>query len=887
MADPAPRPRFSLVTAVYDVARYLDEFLGSILAQDFDLSRVEVIAVDDGSTDSSLEVLQAWQRRHPGLVTVVTKPNGGPASARNAGLQLVRGEWVSFPDPDDLLDPGFLTAVETYLRKRPRTVMVATRRMVFSDRTGAPVRHSRDNRFPPGTNRLRNLDVDAGYFHGHAASSFFDVDLLRQEDLLFDERIRPTFEDGHFCTSYLLRAAEPAVGFVSDAEYRYRHRDDGSSVLDRSWSDPRRFVDVLEHGLLDVLQDAQRRRGGRVPSWVQGMVLYELSWYFRHNERIAAASAAHGEVLERFHELLARVCALLDETGVSTYSATRLDPLWRDILLHGYRDESWHTPFAVVDKLDASQRLTRVSYRFTGPLPDETFVVYGRTVEPVHQKIRDVRFFGRTLLQERIVWLPLGATRVLLDGAELDLRTAEPDSPRHLLSAYQIEKALDPAQPAGTRPALTRGERAVQRLARTPAVRRRFRDSWVLIDRIINADDSAEHLFRYLRQDRPSVNAWFVVERDTDDYRRIRRYAGHRVLAHGSLRWKLAMLNCRNLISSHIDEVIFRPEAVQRLADPADPSWRVVFLQHGVMKDDLSAWLNRKKIDVFVTSTRAEYESVVADHTAYRYTTRETKLTGLPRFDRILEAGNRVAPEQRDLLLVAPTWRGWLSKLAGARGGVGQFEVDPDEFAASDYARQWSALLNSPELRALAERHGLTVALLLHPNLQGTASLDVAPHVRQLGFVGENIAEHFARARVLVTDYSSMFFNAAYIERPVVYFQFDRDRVRSGEHLGRPGYFDYETDGFGPVTLDVDQAVEAVVAAVENGPAPAQPYLDRIHEAFPVRDGRCCERVADAISESLTEAAGPSRPLHQRVRRVVARRSRAAARRVILARSRT
>ena len=60
MADPAPRPRFSLVTAVYDVARYLDEFLGSILAQDFDLGRVEVIAVDDGSTDSSPDILREY-----------------------------------------------------------------------------------------------------------------------------------------------------------------------------------------------------------------------------------------------------------------------------------------------------------------------------------------------------------------------------------------------------------------------------------------------------------------------------------------------------------------------------------------------------------------------------------------------------------------------------------------------------------------------------------------------------------------------------------------------------------------------------------------------------------------------------------------------------------
>ena len=52
----------------------------------------------------------------------------------------------------------------------------------------------------------------------------------------------------------------------------------------------------------------------------------------------------------------------------------------------------------------------------------------------------------------------------------------------------------------------------ISRLARTRAVRRYFGDAWVLMDRIINADDSAEHLFRYLRKHRRGVNAWFVVD---------------------------------------------------------------------------------------------------------------------------------------------------------------------------------------------------------------------------------------------------------------------------------------------------------------------------------------------------------------------------------------
>jgi glycosyltransferase involved in cell wall biosynthesis/CDP-glycerol glycerophosphotransferase (TagB/SpsB family) len=876
----ARAPRFSIVSAVYNVARYLGEFIESIEAQTFLLDQVEVIIVNDGSTDESLEIVEAWQRRRPELVTVISKPNGGQASARNAAFEHLRGEWVTFADPDDVLSTNYLAEVDAFLRKRPTTVLAATHRVVFSDTTRAESRHPLHVHFVKGVNRFRNLDYDSGHFHGHASGSFFRVDLLRRAEIRFDERLRTAFEDGHFCNIYLLHTPDPLVGYLSSAVYNYRKRDDGTSTLDRSWTDPGRFTDVFEFGFLDLLR-AGVQRSGRAPTWLQGMVLYELYWYFRTNDRFAAPTAAYGPTLVRFHELFDQVCDLLDEMGIDSYYATRYKPEWREILLHGRKNEPWHTDYAIVDQLDIEQKLMRVSYHFTGELPDETFVVYSSRAQPVHQKIRDVRFFDRTMLYERIVWLPFGTLRVVLDGRDLDVRTIEPERINHRLNGVRIQQALDPASaPAiveAPRRKLSHAAKLLVRLSSTAVVRRYFRDAWVLIDRIFNADDSAEHLFDYLRKNRPEVNAWFVLERGTADYRRLQGAAGRRVIPHGSLRWKLLMLNCQHLVSSHIDDVIVKLPEITKLIDP---KWRFTFLQHGVIKDDLSTWLNRKNIGLFVTSTPAEFESIAGDHTAYRYTSREAKLTGLPRFDRILEEGNRFPPENRDLILIAPTWRQWLTS---ADRVTGRHSVDPAAFASSEYATMWTSFINSPDLRELAEHTGLTVALLLHPNLQDTATLDTPPHVRRLQFEGQNIQELFARARVLVTDYSSMFFNAAYIERPVVYFQFDRQRVLGGWHVGRSGYFDYERDGFGSVTLTVDDAVAATVKAIENGPAPEPVYLERINATFPNRDGRCSERVADAIAESTLANGATRRPSPKRrsVKHRVKSRARQLARRIV------
>jgi glycosyltransferase involved in cell wall biosynthesis len=850
--------RFSVVVAAYNVSPYLGDFMASIEAQTFPRERLQVIVVDDGSTDDTLDVLRAWESRLPELVTVVSKQNGGPASARNAGLPHVRGEWVTFTDPDDALDPGYFDEVQAFLAKRPNVMMVATNRAPFSGPTGLALDNPLSRHFVKGANRVRDLNIDSGHFHGHAASSFFRTEELQRQELRFDERLRATFEDGHFCCVYLLRVPKPSVAYLPDAIYHYRKRGDGTSQLDRSWADPGRFTDVPEHGYLSLLREGAERFG-RPPTWLQGMVIYELSWFLKMNERLTAPTAAYGEIVDRFHELMAQICALLDGPGLDAYNATNLLAHRREVLQHGYRDEAWHTSYAVVDKVDTDQNLIRVVYRYQGERPEETFAVYSRAVEPVHQKVREIRFFDRTVLYERIVWLPLGTVRVALNGQSLEMRTSDPRPPHYRLTTAALRKGQPQVVDDVPRPPqreLSAKQRAVVRLSRTKLVQWYYRDAWVLIDRVFNADDSAEHLFRHLRATRPNLNAWFVIQRGTPDHQRLVRDGyRRRIVPHGSLRWTLLMLNCARLISSHGDDAVIRPRAIR---DLADPGWRTVFLQHGIIKDDLSTWLNRKDLDIFVASTQAEFDSIVGDDTTYRYTTKEVKLTGLPRFDRVLEEGERFPPDRRDLILIAPTWRQWLSESEPVV--TGRHSVRSDNFAASQYAREWTAAINSPELKELAERTGLTVALLLHPNLLGEARLETLPHVRQLSFEGHNVQEYFARARVLVTDYSSMFFNAAYIERPIVYFQFDRDLINAGWHTGRHGYFDYERDGFGPVALTVEETLAAIRKTVENGPEPEQVYLDRIRTTFPERDGRCSERVAEAVLASMGPGFRGTRP---------------------------
>lgn len=98
-------PKISVIVPVYNTARYLARCLDSIAAQTF--TDWECICVDDGSTDESGAMLDAYARRDARF-RVIHQENGGVSRARNAGLDAARGEWIAFVDSDDWVEPEML-----------------------------------------------------------------------------------------------------------------------------------------------------------------------------------------------------------------------------------------------------------------------------------------------------------------------------------------------------------------------------------------------------------------------------------------------------------------------------------------------------------------------------------------------------------------------------------------------------------------------------------------------------------------------------------------------------------------------------------------------------------------------------------------------------------
>ncbi|WP_404351018.1 bifunctional glycosyltransferase family 2 protein/CDP-glycerol:glycerophosphate glycerophosphotransferase [Phycicoccus jejuensis] len=879
------RRPFGAVVAVYGVEKYVQAFLDSLEQQTVPLEDIDLVFVDDESPDASGAIIQQWIDTRAPHARLFRQPNGGPASARNLGLRHVDADWVHFPDPDDMLDPEFYASVRPWVTgRRGRAVdLVSTPQIFLSDRTGElSDTHALRRKFRGGS-QLVNLERHPEYIHLQSGSALYRLDRIREHGLEFPTDVRPNFEDAFFTALYLGLREAPTLAVVREARYLYRRRDDGSSLIQSSWRNPDKYLLLPRVGYLR-LAERLAYESGELPLWAQTLLLYDLLFYFREDAR------TYGQTgwldTETAQEFLRTVAAILQHVADETIESFALVPTSRELrlaLVMGLRG-SYSTSDVALSFLDRKRELVRVTYYFAGERPVEEFRVRGRVVSPRHAKDRAVQFFGQTLISQRIVWLPANGTiRMTLDGRPVPLDIGQSPDPVYTARPVVYWRKLansrppEPSPTASPRPAprtggprrralrrakasarlglqtverygksvegwahelrlemsptrrQERADRLAVRIARTKRVRTRYEDAWILMDRDVQAGDNAEHLYRWLMHNTPATNSWFVLRRDSSDWDRLRQ-EGFRLVAHGSREHVLLAQNATKLISSHLDWYVLQPfqrEALRR------GGWRLVWLQHGVTKDDLSRWVNPKPITLMISATTAEQDSFVADGTPYEYTTREVKLTGFPRHDRLGELGTR---SEKRRLLVCPTWR--------------RFLVRPDstpeerlaEFKQSDYVRAWEGLLNDDELRAVCEENGLTLTFMPHPNMAGFLSEFAVPdHCEVRAYASTDIQEMMAGSALLVTDYSSLAFDMAYLDAATVYFQFDAEEFFSGVHPYRRGYWSYEDDGFGPVTQTTAETTDAVVALLRDGVPPG--YVERMQATMALRDGQACARV--------------------------------------------
>jgi CDP-glycerol glycerophosphotransferase len=362
---------------------------------------------------------------------------------------------------------------------------------------------------------------------------------------------------------------------------------------------------------------------------------------------------------------------------------------------------------------------------------------------------------------------------------------------------------------------------------------------WLICERRDEGRDNGFHLFRHVRTHHPSVHAYYAITPTAADRDRVAPLG--QIIDWGSFRHYLYWCLAECLISSQPGKCAPAPNWCWRAAKAGLVSHVSVYLGHGVTAINVADYRHRSQArhDLVVATAPRERDYF---QTALQHDEEAVQLLGFCRFDALHEPC-----EVRRQVLLMPTWRRWFHGLIDKLGKGAAIAA----FRESEYFGALNALLTSQRLHAALEETDHHLVFYPHYGAQDYLAAFDRPHDRV------NIADrhHYdvqqllKESRILVTDFSSVSFDFAYMGKPVVYFLPDEKRYFA-EHFER-GYFDFDKDGFGPVTRDAGATVAAVEELLRGDGGQSAAYRERMERFFPLRDNRNCARTMAAVQDLM------------------------------------
>ena len=885
---------FSVVIAVYNTEAYLAEAVESVLSQTVPAQMTEIILVNDGSTDRSDEICQMYASRYPDRIKYIRQENQGVSAARNAGIEASEGDYLSFLDSDDRLENNVLQKVLDFYKKyKDKTDVVSIPLKYFEGRSGGHVLNEKYH-----STSLIDLEDNITAIQMHCSSAFIRRTAIGK--LRFEKGIRYG-EDALFVNQILLK--KRTLGVISDTTYWYRYREAGDSAIQKASKSLDYFLTSLKQvplRLIDICKEA----GITCPRFMQYMIAYDIHWRIQRTppaflkvlgeedavEEVFRKIAVHIDddiilrhmflswrdkeyllYLKTGHQTSRYLHLVTDSkrhTVFSLYSNYIIGQMEnRSVYLQSIRCEktgvklagTWASDFPLDDltlwiKVKKGREVDSVSYYETTLIDTEISDNYGwghYLSRPLCFEINVPGIGDGTELsfeirfREMRICVPLSFGRLYsyMNTPESYTLTDEYFYLKNHDGALEFRKInrkdvleqeklyIESVQNQGIRPASAVSE--IQSL-RNKVLDHFFSEHnniWVFCDRNDLADDNAECLFNYCmthQDDFPGTDMFFVLSRSSRHYDRLSSVFP--VVDHDSPECRELLLKADAIISSQASITTFNIYGDDYPFYKGLQICRKVFLQHGITMANLTDWLHdwHQHLDLFCTASRYEYDSILNGD--YGYTADIVKLCGFPRYDHLKD-------QRKKNILFMPTWDSTLIKY----NAKGKQIYNPD-FKNSDLYKEIQDLLSCTELMQAVREHGYRLIIKLHPNLLIQKDDFYYSDDDPVVIADPDIAYRtlFCEGAVLVTDFSSVQFDFAYMKKPVLYYQ-----CRS-HHLEND-YYDYETMAFGDVYTSIDDLTEAIRYYLQNDCRMKEKYIARVDDFFAYTDRNNCERVMNEI----------------------------------------
>jgi glycosyltransferase involved in cell wall biosynthesis/CDP-glycerol glycerophosphotransferase (TagB/SpsB family) len=776
--------KFSVVSACYNNYDYLDDYFRSFLKQK-NPENIQIIIVDDGSTDETKQKIINWQEKKLLNIEYIYQENAGQSIARNNGLKFITNEWCTFIDTDDFISDNYFSEIakEIIANENAKKHVYVSKWVMYYENDNSFKNHILNSRFGKH-NTLINIEEKPEYVNFGVTNTIFNNSLIKGYDLEFRSDVKPNFEDGYFYLEYVNNCDVKNIMFMANTKYFYRKRHLANSTIDSSRQDPNRYNLLLQTGYLRLINSYNNQN-------VKMTLLYDLRWN-----------------IESFDELENKTDKLINE-----------------------REE-------LLDKIFKNIKLQDIQYALSKDLISRFFAKY---LVYKYYPQKDSSLYEYKYMNENIDSFKVGVICTAEEFEKLyfinslNINVDTKNFERRKKIVYKINDfilyeyiiTVDKNTINIEKIYMDQECTSITRMRTNYQEKSFSKDSTILFfDRKDKADDNAEELYRYFMAQKPEFkNIYFILEKSSNDWDRLME-DGFNLVDYNSNHFDKLYNEGDFIFSSGGDSASIENFKRYRYF------WyksniKFIFLQHGIIKDDLKDWLFAKKYDKIIATGKKETTYLSKEV----FFENDVLPTGLPRYDYLLK--NKDKP--KDKIVLSFTWRLSLQN------------VSKDSFRSSSYYTNINNLLKKMENISDYE-----VILIAHPNSSMLVELlQEENHNVQIKTAQEVIyKEIISETKLFITDYSSLAFDMAIAGASILYYQFDKSEFYSGHtYCENEELFSYENDGFGPVFYNEKEISTSLLKISSDSILYDELYEGRKNNFFNNIDTNNCQRLFDSMVE--------------------------------------
>lgn len=864
--------KVTVIVPVYNVEQYLRDCLDSLVAQTIDHSQMEVLLINDGSTDNSLDICYEYAQSYF-MFKVFSKENEGLSATRNYGIKRAQGKYMMYLDSDDMLAPETVKSVTDFFDTVYDEVDLVT---YLDQRYKNGVKMNVHFRYKYLTKSgVYNLN-DLPYITQTRVSVC--VKNMGDENHLFDTNPEFRHEDQEY-NNYIL-SKKFKIGFCDKGEYIYNRNE--TSIMS-IWMYP---LYIFESSM-SYYEKLFGQYNGKVPRYIQAMYLHDLNWklvgnvlypfHYSGEQYKKAVSRIHSllnyidsdlivnhPTMDNFHKHYwlslkenAHPCLMIQKDGTYVYLDGKKIYSRKnfEIILHKIRIENGEVflmgfvkspifchleekpivKFIInngAEKQQAELFLSVHSYYKASVVTNKFWAFKFRhktdglnslnitvTVDGVELPtvfwVMKVGVFNSKLGIDSYV---RGNTKIsLLNNNKLLFEKINSDN-IYKFELKQTEKF--------------KNDKEVYRLRKESLEYRKNHRVWLYSDLYTVRKDNGYYQFINDFGHSDNVERYYVYDRDFADIQDLFTDEQKGFLVKfGSEKHKLLYLSAEYVLSGFFGFTPISPfKTEENEAKYLDIiKFKTIYLQHGVLHASLYQMnaAERCRADKIVVSSQFEIDNYV---NKYNYEPCDIVPTGMSRYDHI----DRHAPAKNKILF-APSWRNYLT----ASDEPSKWTTILYKLINSDYYKNMCKFLNSPDLHKALEDNDLYLDFKPHPIIFESVKDIFSFNSDRVVVIKSDV--NVTDYKLFITDFSSYVFDYACLSRPIMYFVPDMPQFKSGMNHYRELDLPFEK-AFGNLTTDPEAATEEVIRIINNNFVADELYKERMDSFFVPLDN-CAEKL--------------------------------------------